>query len=217
MTGVLHPWGRQLPYHPHIHSIVPGGGLSKDRATWRPARATCVPVTALSPISRALVKESGATPDCWSRSTPRAGPSPGTSTSGQLLTATPPSPPAPPLSSRRPRQPPHRGPHGPPVPFPARKVGSARPRTAPWTSWSVSAGSSARLAAWRMKVRHFGFLHASGASRSRPSALIGQGHPSEAQPLPRTPPRAARCPTCGAPMHVVMRVWTSHSGFVDTG
>jgi hypothetical protein len=57
-TGVLHPWGRQLQYHPHLHSIVPGGGLSKDRPTWRPSRANfCVPVKALSPIYRALFKD----------------------------------------------------------------------------------------------------------------------------------------------------------------
>src|SRR5712691_2690349 len=35
--------------------MVPGGGLSKDRTTWRPSRAhVFVPVTALSPLSRAL-------------------------------------------------------------------------------------------------------------------------------------------------------------------
>ena len=57
-TGVLHPWGRQLPYHPHIHSIVPGGGLAKDRTTWRPSSAhVFVPIKARSPISRALCKE----------------------------------------------------------------------------------------------------------------------------------------------------------------
>jgi hypothetical protein len=57
-TGVLHTWGRQLQYHPHIHYIVPGGGLSKDRPTWRPSRANFfVPVKALSPIYRALFKE----------------------------------------------------------------------------------------------------------------------------------------------------------------
>ena len=29
-TGVLHPWGRTLSYHPHIHCIVPGGAISED-------------------------------------------------------------------------------------------------------------------------------------------------------------------------------------------
>ena len=57
-TGVLHTWGRQLQDHPHIHSIVPGGGLSKDRTAWLPSRATFfVPIKALSPIYRALFKE----------------------------------------------------------------------------------------------------------------------------------------------------------------
>jgi hypothetical protein len=56
--GLRHPWGRQLQYHPPIHSIVPGGGLSEDRTTWRPARANFYgPVKALSPIYRALFKE----------------------------------------------------------------------------------------------------------------------------------------------------------------
>jgi hypothetical protein len=28
--SVLHTWGRKMPYHPHIHNIVPGGALSKS-------------------------------------------------------------------------------------------------------------------------------------------------------------------------------------------
>jgi hypothetical protein len=55
-TGKLE--GPQLQYHPHIHYIVPGGGLSKDRAAWRASRANFfVPVKALSPIYRTLFKE----------------------------------------------------------------------------------------------------------------------------------------------------------------
>ena len=37
MVGVLHTWGRDLSYHPHIHFLVPGGGLSADGQTWRPS------------------------------------------------------------------------------------------------------------------------------------------------------------------------------------
>ena len=33
--GVLHTWTRQLEYHPHIHYLVPGGGLSADGLRWR--------------------------------------------------------------------------------------------------------------------------------------------------------------------------------------
>jgi len=40
-TGVLHTWGRQLQYHPHIHYIVVGGGLSQDRLSWIPSRKDC--------------------------------------------------------------------------------------------------------------------------------------------------------------------------------
>lgn len=36
--GVLHTWGRQMQYHPHVHFIVPGGGLSKDALLWMPCR-----------------------------------------------------------------------------------------------------------------------------------------------------------------------------------
>jgi hypothetical protein len=34
-VGVLHTWGRQLQWHPHIHYIVPGGGLRPDGKKWR--------------------------------------------------------------------------------------------------------------------------------------------------------------------------------------
>jgi hypothetical protein len=36
-TGILHTWTRQLEYHPHIHFIVPGGGLKDDE--WKESRA----------------------------------------------------------------------------------------------------------------------------------------------------------------------------------
>jgi hypothetical protein len=34
MTAVLHTWGAALTHHPHIHMIVPGGGLSPDGSRW---------------------------------------------------------------------------------------------------------------------------------------------------------------------------------------
>ncbi|MHC4986007.1 MAG: IS91 family transposase [Planctomycetota bacterium] len=33
-TSVLHTWGSALPHHPHIHCIVPGGGISHDGERW---------------------------------------------------------------------------------------------------------------------------------------------------------------------------------------
>lgn len=34
MLGVLHTWARSLIFHPHIHYLIPGGGLSADGRTW---------------------------------------------------------------------------------------------------------------------------------------------------------------------------------------
>ena len=38
MLGVLHTWSRTLIFHPHIHYLIPGGGLSTDGRIWVPAR-----------------------------------------------------------------------------------------------------------------------------------------------------------------------------------
>ena len=53
ILAVLHTWSRALVYHPHVHCLVPAGGLAKD-GTWHPARKSyLVPVAALSVIFRA--------------------------------------------------------------------------------------------------------------------------------------------------------------------
>src|SRR5437899_369428 len=57
LVGVLHTWTRQLIYHPHLHYIVTGGGLTDD-GHWRTARKDfLVPVKALSPIFRAKFRD----------------------------------------------------------------------------------------------------------------------------------------------------------------
>jgi len=57
MGGGLHPWTRDLRYHPHGHSRVTGGGLATDD-TWRPSRPDfLVPVKALSVLFRATVRD----------------------------------------------------------------------------------------------------------------------------------------------------------------
>ena len=107
------------------------------------------------------------------------------------------------------------------VTFTDRKVGSARPRTAHLDVIEFLRRFLQHvLPDGLQKVRHFGLLHARcGIPLATIRVMMGQGHPSKAQPIPRTPPppRAARCPICGVPMRVVMRVWTSHRDFVDTG
>lgn len=57
LTGVLQTWGRMIPYHPHIHYIVPAGGISTDRKKWITARNNFyLPVKALSKIYKAKFK-----------------------------------------------------------------------------------------------------------------------------------------------------------------
>ncbi len=36
--AVLHTWGQRLTHHPHLHCVVPAGGISADRTRWIPAR-----------------------------------------------------------------------------------------------------------------------------------------------------------------------------------
>lgn len=58
MIGVLQTWARDLSYHPHIHYLVPAGGLSPDGQHWLPANERfLVPVKALSAIFRAKFRD----------------------------------------------------------------------------------------------------------------------------------------------------------------
>jgi Putative transposase/Transposase zinc-binding domain len=57
MLGVLHTWSRTLVHHPHVHYLVPGGGLSLDRRQWVPSRAGfLLPVLPLSDRYRNLFR-----------------------------------------------------------------------------------------------------------------------------------------------------------------
>lgn len=54
LVGVLQTWARDLSYHPHVHFLVPGGGLSADGQEWLASRAGfLVPVKPLSRLFRA--------------------------------------------------------------------------------------------------------------------------------------------------------------------
>jgi hypothetical protein len=57
-TMVLHTWGSALTHHPHVHCIVPGGGLSLDGARWIACRPRfLLPVRVLSRLFRRLMLE----------------------------------------------------------------------------------------------------------------------------------------------------------------
>ena len=55
ITAVLHTWGSAMTHHPHIHMIVPGGGISLDGARWVSSRpAFLLPVRVLGALFRRL-------------------------------------------------------------------------------------------------------------------------------------------------------------------
>ncbi len=58
LTAVLHTWGSSLTHHPHVHIIVPGGGISPDGERWIACRpGFFLPVRVLSRLFRRLFLE----------------------------------------------------------------------------------------------------------------------------------------------------------------
>jgi hypothetical protein len=55
ITAVLHTWGSAMTHHPHVHMIVPGGGISLDGRRWISSRpAFLLPVRVLGALFRRL-------------------------------------------------------------------------------------------------------------------------------------------------------------------
>ncbi len=55
ITSVLHTWGSAMTHHPHVHMIVPGGGISLDGERWMACRpGFFLPVRVLSRLFRRL-------------------------------------------------------------------------------------------------------------------------------------------------------------------
>src|SRR5687767_9152226 len=55
ITSVLHTWGSAMTHHPHVHMIVPGGGISPDGERWVACRpGFFLPVRVLSRLFRRL-------------------------------------------------------------------------------------------------------------------------------------------------------------------
>jgi hypothetical protein len=58
ITAVLHTWGSAMTHHPHVHMIVPGGGISRDGSRWTAKRPDFfLPVRVLSKLFRRLMIE----------------------------------------------------------------------------------------------------------------------------------------------------------------
>jgi hypothetical protein len=57
-TSMLHTWGSAMTHHPHVHMIVPGGGISLDGTRWIGCRSNyLLPVKVLSRLFRRLMLE----------------------------------------------------------------------------------------------------------------------------------------------------------------
>ena len=55
ITAVLHTWGSAMMHHPHVHMIVPGGGIARDGSRWISSRpAFLLPVRVLGRLFRRL-------------------------------------------------------------------------------------------------------------------------------------------------------------------
>jgi len=55
ITAVLHTWGSAMTHHPHVHMIVPGGGIALDGTRWISSRpAFLLPVRVLGALFRRL-------------------------------------------------------------------------------------------------------------------------------------------------------------------
>ena len=55
-VAILHTWGQTLVYHPHIHMIVPAGGLSEDQTEWIPSnKKFFLPVKIFSAVFRGIL------------------------------------------------------------------------------------------------------------------------------------------------------------------
>jgi hypothetical protein len=68
MVGVLHTWGRNLAYHPHIHYLVPAGAWRDAEKIWVPARHNfLLPVRALSRLFRGKFQQALRRTACYVR------------------------------------------------------------------------------------------------------------------------------------------------------
>ena len=53
LLSVLHTWGQNLQHHPHVHCVIPAGGLSPDHSRWiHPKYHFFLPVKVLSRVFR---------------------------------------------------------------------------------------------------------------------------------------------------------------------
>jgi hypothetical protein len=94
ITAVLHTWGSAMTHHPHVHMIVPGGGIAPDGTRWISSR----PPSCCRCACSASCSAGCSSPGCWRCTTPASSPS-----SAPRPSRRPPRVPAPPLAVRKKR------------------------------------------------------------------------------------------------------------------
>jgi hypothetical protein len=73
MIGVLQTWTRDMAYHPHIHYLIPGGGLAPDSKTWRAIKHDyLMPAKALAKIYRGKFRDGLKQLGCYHQVSPKA-------------------------------------------------------------------------------------------------------------------------------------------------
>src|SRR5207253_1255897 len=81
ILSVLHTWGQNLQLHPHVHCVVPGGGLSPDGSRWIGcSRDFFLPVRVLSRVVRGKFLAGLRKANSGSRAQVLSGPGPNPST-----------------------------------------------------------------------------------------------------------------------------------------
>ena len=202
--GVLHTWGRQLTYHPHIHYVVPGGALSSQDETWHPSRVDFyLPVKALSQIYRAKFRDAmrglglfaSIPAEVWSLDWNVHCQAVGASEASLKYLAPYVFRVA--ISESRILKVEDRT-----VWFQYRKPGSRRPRTLALDVLEfIRRFLQHVLPAGFMKVRYYGFMHANSTiPHERLSALIEMAYGFAIAPVPDVdpqPPPPLVCPHCG--------------------
>ncbi len=237
LLAVLHTWGRTLDYHPHIHMLVPAGGLTNEKVSaeggrsrkvrrWQASPAQFLaPVKALSVIYRAKMRDAfqqaglaeTIPPKVWESNWVVHSQAVGDGRNCLRYLARYVFRVA--ISNRRivscddDR-----------VVFLYRKAGSRR-----WRRMTLDALEFIRrflqhvVPSGFLRVRHYGFLHPQGApTADETGQLIEAYYSGLVERLPAEPPPPLErpvvlCPDCGQPMELVRPKYASALPLCDTG
>jgi putative transposase/transposase-like zinc-binding protein len=223
--GVLHTWGRTLEYHPHVHYVIPGGGISEDGSRWLPSRPDFfVPVWALSILFRAKFRAalgragllSEVDPTVWRQDWVVHSQAAGDGRSSLKYLA--------PYVFRVAISD-HRivSCEDGQVTFSYRRSGSNRPRRMTVDGFEfIRRFLQHVLPSGFQKVRHFGFLSPNGpgsieAVRWLVTLYYGLVHLLRGDlPAATATESPIRCPACGGPMHVIGFLPPGHAVVFDT-